>query len=427
MQQSQTLSYTEHVVQHGPYHMYAREYPGEEPTIVLMHGFPDTLHLYDRLLPWLSPTRRVVTFDFLGWGESEKPAGYPYTAANQVGDLDAVIEQLHLQQVVLVAHDASGPPTIDWALAHANRVAALVLLNTYYCAMPRLRPPEAILLFSTPLVRNVARAVSKAFHNWLFRKLYWWQVGRFMREAADREEVLPLLYRQFAATPSAQPAFFRLNEDLLSTVRDRTKRIPQMKAFRPPVRIIFGASDPYLNAGVARRFHELFPTSELFLLPGARHYVQIDEPEQVAQLLLSTPLADRARVLLPLSQYPTSVLPQQKGSIMSTSIASKPALIPAAEWFGGGRRVPYDPDRHRVLTAHDDMSTPHLMVFERVVGAPIMDAEGRWMTLLPGFPDGSYGYAYVNALLGDELVPRLYLEYVGQGDSDKPRDRKSVV
>ncbi len=289
MQQSQTLSYTEHVVQRGPSHMYAREYPGEEPAIVLMHGFPDNLHLYDRLLPWLTRSRRVVTFDFLGWGASEKPAGYPYTASNQTADLDAVIEQLHLQQVVLVAHDASGPPAIDWALGHPDRVAALVLLNTYYCAMPTLRPPEAILLNSTPLVRNVARAVLKAFHNWLFRKLYWWQVGRFMREAADREEFLPLLYQQFAATPSAQPAFFRLNEDLLFTVRDRTKRIPQMNAFRPPVRIIFGASDPYLNVGVARRFHELFPTSELFLLPGAYHYVQIDEPEQVAHLLLSTP------------------------------------------------------------------------------------------------------------------------------------------
>ena len=291
MQPSPTVSYTEHVVQRGPYHMYAREYRGEEPAIVLMHGFPDNLHLYDRLLPWLITSRRVVTFDFLGWGESDKPAGYPYTAANQAGDLDAVIEQLHLGQVVLVAHDASGPPAIDWALAHAERVAALVLLNTYYCAMPTLRPPEAIWLNSTPLVRNVTRVVSTAFDNWLLRKVYWWQIGGFMREKASREEFLPLLYQQFAAVPSAQGAFFRLNEDLLSTVRDRTKRIPQMQAFSRPVRIIFGASDPYLNVGVARRFHELFPTSELFLLPGAYHYVQIDESEQVAHLLLSTPQA----------------------------------------------------------------------------------------------------------------------------------------
>ncbi len=64
MLEKQVLSYTEHLVERGPYHIYAREYPGEEPAIVLMHGFPDTMHLYDRLLPWLITSRRVVTFDF---------------------------------------------------------------------------------------------------------------------------------------------------------------------------------------------------------------------------------------------------------------------------------------------------------------------------------------------------------------------------
>ena len=70
--------------------------------------------------------------------------------------------------------------------------------------------------------------------------------------------------------------------------------IPQMKAFRRPVRIIFGAKDPYLNRGVAQRFHELFPTSDLFLIPDANHFVQIDEPEEVARLLLSP--SKRARM-----------------------------------------------------------------------------------------------------------------------------------
>jgi hypothetical protein len=40
---------------------------------------------------------------------------------------------------------------------------------------------------------------------------------------------------------------------------------------------------------VARRLHELLPTSDLFLLPGARHYVQMDEPQQVARLILTPP------------------------------------------------------------------------------------------------------------------------------------------
>ena len=281
-------AYREHWVPRGPYQLYAREYPGQEPTVVLMHGFPDDLHLYDRLVPQLAG-RRLVTFDFLGWGASDKPTGYPYTATNQIGDLDAVIQHLQLGSVVLVAHDASGPPAINWALDHPERVAALVLLNTYYARMPGLRPPEAIRLFSTPLVRSVARPISRVFGDLLFWRMYRWQVGRFFRDPDMREEFLPLLYRQFTASPSTHEAFFGLNRDLLPTVAAGTAALPRLRRFTRPVRIIFGAADPYLNTRVARRFHELFPTSELFLLPGARHYVQLDEPHQVARLILTIP------------------------------------------------------------------------------------------------------------------------------------------
>ena len=286
------MNFVEPVVHRGQHRIYVKEYPGEEPSIVLMHGFPDNLHLHDRLVPYLS-SRRVVTFDFLGWGASDKPSNYPYTAKNQIGELDAVIQQLKLGKVVLVAHDASGPPAIDWALSNPDQTAALVLLNTYYCAMPTLRPPEAIFLFSTPVIRAIARPISAMFDHLIFRRMYWWQVGRFFRDAEIRNQFVPLLYQQFDATPSARPAFFGLNADLLRTVQAGTKTIPKLREFKRPVRIIFGASDPYLNKGVAQRFHELFPMSDMFLLPSARHFVQMDEPQEVARLILSAPVESR--------------------------------------------------------------------------------------------------------------------------------------
>ena len=121
---------------------------------MLLHGFPDNQHLYDRLVPELAG-RRVVAFDFLGWGASDKPAGYAYTASNQTGDLDAVIEHLQLAEVVLVAHDASGPtgdrlgPRPPGADIGAGPAEHLLLPHA-----ERLRPPEAIWLFSTPIVRR---------------------------------------------------------------------------------------------------------------------------------------------------------------------------------------------------------------------------------------------------------------------------------
>jgi pimeloyl-ACP methyl ester carboxylesterase len=97
------------------------------------------------------------------------------------------------------------------------------------------------------------------------------------------------------------------------------------------------------------------------------------------------------------------------------------ALVTAAEWFGSGQRIPYDPESARILTEEAVAIPGALRVFERVHGVA-RDADTVWLTLLPGFPDGSYGWAQVDGMLGDDIGPRLYAEPVGQGDSDKPRD-----
>ena len=65
----------------------------------------------------------------------------------------------------------------------------------------------------------------------------------------------------------------------------RRRRIPDMRRFGPPVKVIFGARDRYLNLHVAQNFAALFPHGELRLIDGAGHYVQVDQPQQVADLI----------------------------------------------------------------------------------------------------------------------------------------------
>lgn len=148
--------------------------------------------------------------------------------------------------------------------------------------MRGLRPPEAIWLFSTPVVRRVSRWAARLFDNWLFRRMNFWQVGRFFRDERVRDEFLPVLYEQFARSPSAQPAFFSLNEDLRATVRRGAARADEMRRFDRPVRVVFGRGDPYLNEEIARQFADLFPHAELALVDDARHFVQLDQPKKVA-------------------------------------------------------------------------------------------------------------------------------------------------
>ena len=91
--------------------------------------------------------------------------------------------------------------------------------------------------------------------------------------------------------------------------------------------------------------------------------------------------------------------------------------IPSADaWFAGGARLAYDPAARR-LEREAPPGAGGLRVFIRREGAA-----SRHATFLGGFPDGSYGWARTAAHLPPPSeVSRLFVEYVGQGDSDKPR------
>jgi alpha/beta hydrolase fold len=83
-------SFIEHYVPREQGRVYVRDYAGTGPAFVLMHGFPDNLHIYDELIPHLVAAGRwVVTFDFLGFGASDKPAGANYGFKQQQNDLEA--------------------------------------------------------------------------------------------------------------------------------------------------------------------------------------------------------------------------------------------------------------------------------------------------------------------------------------------------
>ena len=282
------VAYKTHYVSQNGLKIHVREYgtKNNKPTFVMMHGFPDSMHLYDRIVPMLANDRHIITFDFVGWGDSDKPTDHHYDVTSLRRDLDSVITYFRLDQVVLVVHDASGQPGIDWALDNPEKTAGLVLLNTYYGPMPTLKAPEAIELFSTPgMKRDLAVWATRHFDS-LWLKRYREQMEKFISTEALREPIITLLARQ---SLTIRPAFYGLNRVLHDEVEKRRNRTAQLKAFQAPVRIIFGNDDPYLNAGVAREFHKVFPKSELFLVKNAGHFVQIDKAEQVASLLRNFP------------------------------------------------------------------------------------------------------------------------------------------
>jgi pimeloyl-ACP methyl ester carboxylesterase len=283
-------AFIEHRVQRGEGHLYVRDYPGQEPAFVLMHGFPDNLHIYDDLVPHLQAgARRVVTFDFLGFGNSDKLAGATYSFEQQVGDLLAVVQALELGKIVPVAHDSSGPAAVNFALDYPQHVSALCILNALYGDAPTLKLPELIELFATPSLRALTGAMLQSPEQlgWVLN----FQRSKFQEQLPEDQKAHytsflgPLIDNNFRQTPSAGPAFAQMTAQLFAEVDRNTRRLEQVKLLDIPVTLIWGETDPYLNTGVANDLQAAFKQAALHLL-HAGHWVQIDMPQKVAEIML---------------------------------------------------------------------------------------------------------------------------------------------
>ena len=80
---------------------------GSGPPVLLLHGFPDSSHLWRHQLPALqSAGLRVIAPDLRGFGESDKPpAVEDYAIAHSVRDLVGLLDALGLERVQVVGHD----------------------------------------------------------------------------------------------------------------------------------------------------------------------------------------------------------------------------------------------------------------------------------------------------------------------------------
>jgi pimeloyl-ACP methyl ester carboxylesterase len=267
--------------------IHVADYPGDEPALVLMHGFPDDARIYDKLVPQLAP-RRAVTFDFLGYGHSDRPGRDVLDAANHVDQLQAALDACNVDRAVLVGHDASGPVAIDFAVAAPDRVHQLVLLNTYYGHGPTLELPALIRLLADPSLSELADAMLDDANQrlWLLQL-----TARQWDEDPDDPNgigllVLPQFFgdsNQGDALPAIRAWTGQLFADL--DAQDAVTRDGRLRALELPVTLAFGAADRFLNPELAAHLAGQFEHSEFHLVAGASHWPQWNKPELVAELI----------------------------------------------------------------------------------------------------------------------------------------------
>jgi pimeloyl-ACP methyl ester carboxylesterase len=268
--------------------VYVNEMPGDDPPIVLMHGFPDDHRIYDRLIPRLSP-RRAVAFDFVGYGRSDRPERTEFSSRAHGDQITAVLDTLQADRAVLVGQDASGPDAVTYAIAHPQRVAHLALLNTVFGNQPSLIMPEMTRLFSDPQLKSLADDMVGDPNQLLWLLQRWG--AQFQLDADDpsgiiRNSILPQFYgdeHQPDAIASIRAWCAGLRPALIQ--QDDLANSGALAELRIPVSIIWGTKDRSLSSSLAYEIAALFDNPSLHLLPDAGHYPQHDQPDHVAELL----------------------------------------------------------------------------------------------------------------------------------------------
>jgi haloalkane dehalogenase len=250
---------------------------GSGDPVICFHGEPTWAYLYRKMLePLVSGGRRVICPDYAGFGRSDKPTdrGW-YTYDRHVETVDALLAGLDFSDAVVVVQDWGGPIGLRWAVENADRVGALVILNTG--------------LFTG--------RVSKGFMAWrdFAEKNPDLPVGFVIQGATTTElpdEVVsgydaPFPTPESKAGAAQFPLLVPTEEDAAGAAEMR-EVVEELRGWEKPALIAFSDNDPvfpFPRSG--ERFIEWIPTvSEQVKIEGAAHFLQEDRGEQIAGEIL---------------------------------------------------------------------------------------------------------------------------------------------
>jgi Predicted hydrolases or acyltransferases (alpha/beta hydrolase superfamily) len=119
------------VVINGTKIFYREAGSPDAPTLLLLHGFPSSSHMFRDLIPLLAGRFRLVAPDFPGFGQSDMPdrKAYDYTFANIATTIAGFTEKIGLKKFAIYIFDYGSPVGLRLALRMPGRISAIITQN----------------------------------------------------------------------------------------------------------------------------------------------------------------------------------------------------------------------------------------------------------------------------------------------------------
>ena len=265
-------------------HMYVAE-AGEGAPVLFLHGFPQSSRAWAPVMASLAERHHAIAPDLRGAGATDAPPG-GYDSASVQSDILALLDELGLTRVDLVAHDWGALVGFDLCLNHPERIRRYVAIAV----------PAPYIRMSRVLMAGMLKAMP---HLWFQYVVATPGLGPALL-SRGRQRLAHWLLRAFETRP--------MNEDdvaaYVSALRDPARAKAASKLYRKlilpgfmnimrgayrgrvlhtPTLVLFGADDALLPKDALTISPDDAPHTRVEFVPGGAHFVVDDNPDEVAR------------------------------------------------------------------------------------------------------------------------------------------------
>ncbi|MEZ5308328.1 MAG: alpha/beta hydrolase [Pyrinomonadaceae bacterium] len=247
-------------------------------TLLCVHGFPTSSYDYRKILPGLLEDFRVVTFDLIGYGFSDKPFDFDYTTNAQADLLSALVRHIDVDSVHLLTHDF-GNTIAQELLARRKEdklefeIESLAMLNG--ALFPETHRP---VLAQRLLIGPIGPLFGRMIPDFAFKKSLASIFGQNYRPSDAELDDFVVAFRANDGKKIAHKLIQYMRERAIH----RERWLGGLASIDFPFLFINGSADPVSGKHVVDRFRELLPNlTNIVEYADVGHFPHLERPNDV--------------------------------------------------------------------------------------------------------------------------------------------------